>query len=247
MAKKKESGRGCFAWVWQWAIRIVGGGVLLLCGLSLLVAVFNGDEGAPLPTRAALLSETRVTDVATVATETDEPTETDAEPDVETDTPAPSSTWTDTPTITATATVTDTPAPSATPSLETLAMQAFADVFGASRVGDIELLIVNDLVVTIRFPLTDLSAWAARREAELRLPQLVCAFREKGLIDQNYQITGTIAVVDAFGNTRQVEGVETIVPYDIVAQINCEAADQYNVNLEVIAARYDVHPLLQDN
>lgn len=131
--------------------------------------------------------------------------------------------------------------------LEGEARASVAEIFGSEQANEIETVVVNDIVVTLRFPLSDLSAWAARTEAENQLPKLVCELRERGLTGRTYQITGTISVVNALGNTSRAEGVETIIRPEIINAINCENADQYLVNLSAIAERYDVNPLIQGN
>lgn len=200
------------------------------CGLTLVAYVFTPQEiKDESSTRVAITQSYRETQRAL-------PTET------ATDTPVPS----ETPLPSATPTITNTPAPTSPPTVEELASIAFADVFGQPRVDEIATLIVNDIVVTLRFPLTDFSAWSARREAELEFPNLVCALREQGLSNRTYQITGTIGVIDSFGNSSIAEGVETIVPASVVSQINCEAAEMFQVNLANIAERYDVNPLIQE-
>lgn len=155
----------------------------------------------------------------------------------------PSVTMTNTPLPSPTPTVTNTPMLSATPSLEDIAIEAVEDAMTAKR-DDIEMLIVNDIVVTLRFPLNDVSAGFARREAELMFPQLVCNLRDGGLVNRDYQITGMIDVVDALGNSSTAKGVEMILPWSVTEQLNCE--NVFNINLAMVAERWSVSPLLQE-
>ncbi len=146
-------------------------------------------------------------------------------------------------TLEPTATITNTPVPSATLSLEDIAIEAVEDAMTAKR-DDIEMLIVNDIVVTLRFPLNNVSAGFARREAELMFPQLVCNLRDGGLVNRDYQITGMIDVVDALGNRSTAKGVEMILPWSVTEQLNCE--NVFNINLAVVAERWSVSPLLEE-
>lgn len=108
---------------------------------------------------------------------------------------------------------------------------------------DIATLIANDRVVTLRYALSDFSASAARHQAEVEFPRFVCALREAGFTQQEFAFTGTIQVVDSFGNEGTAEGVEMILPARTVAAINCDNLS--NVDLSEIAERYDVSPLLR--
>lgn len=142
-------------------------------------------------------------------------------------------------------------APTAIPTLtpipgpEDMALAAFIAAVGSYRVDDIETLVVNDIVVTIRFPLSDIGEWSMRREIEDLFPELVCELREAGLTGRTYQLTGTIGLVDSFGNTSRGEGVEMIIPAANVARLNCDESAIYNIDLSVVAERYDVHPALR--
>jgi hypothetical protein len=150
--------------------------------------------------------------------------------------------WTQTPTPTNT----PTPIPSPTDTPEDMAIAAFSAAISRSRVESIETLVVNDIVVTIRFPLSDLSAGAARSEIENLFPKLVCELKEIGLTGRTYQLTGTISLIDAFGNTSIGEGVEMIIPAENVARLNCDESTIYGINLSIVAERYDIHPALQN-
>lgn len=132
--------------------------------------------------------------------------------------------------------------PEVTQTAEERAREVFEGVFGSR---ELEQLLVNDLVVTLRFPLTDLSAGSARFEAEHRFVELACELKDAGFTGLTYQITGTITVVDNFGNTHPAEGAELILPSDSIAQMNCE--NQTYIDLNSIAERFDLHPALQDN
>lgn len=163
-------------------------------------------------------------------------------------TPAP----TDTPTATLTLTITDTAQPTPTPTITetptstptlTDDERAKAALSGIVREDNLETFIVNDRVVTIRYKLASVDA--ALSEARLSFPKLVCRFREAGFITQTFQITGTITLVDAYGNELVREGVEMILPSDSAAKINCE--NTYMVDLAAIAERYDIHPALLEN
>jgi hypothetical protein len=149
-----------------------------------------------------------------------------------------------TPIPSATPTITNTPAPTRVPTLEDFVIRAMEDAVSANR-DDIKTLVVNDNVVTLRFPLIDFNAYWARQEAEKGFPELVCNLREAGLVNRAYQITGTIEVVDASGNVFPREGVEMILPWSAIANINCDNVSA--VNLSVIAERWDMHPALRDS
>jgi hypothetical protein len=95
----------------------------------------------------------------------------------------------------------------------------------------------------MRFPLTNLSAGLARSEAERGFIELTCELLEVGLTGRSYQITGTIEVVDSFGNVSTAEGVEMILSAAAASRINCD--NQGDVVLANIADRWDVHPALR--
>jgi len=210
---------------------VVLGLASFILAVVLLVMLFSGGDdnssSKALPTVAELPTEVLDSELTLVA----------AMSVIPSGTPEPTATITDTPMPSA------TPLPTATVSPEELVMAAVEDAVTADR-EDIEQLIVNERVVTLRFPLNNVSAGWALDEAELMFPQLVCNLRDAGFIDRTYQITGTIGVVDSFGNTSQAEGVEMILPWSATEQINCE--NIYNVNLAVIAERWTVSPLLQE-
>lgn len=134
----------------------------------------------------------------------------------------------------ATVAPTDTP----TRSPEDVARDAYREAMGRSRLDDLDRLIVNERIVTIRFALGSFPITTA----ETFYPQLVCELRGAGLTGRTYQITGTVNLVDNFGNVFEGEGVEMILYWDTISQINC--GSPHNVNLPAIADRWDVHPAL---
>lgn len=139
------------------------------------------------------------------------------------------------------ASATETSVPIVTKRVEDLAREVFVDTFSSQR--ELMTLVVNDLVVTMRFPLTDLSASSARFEAESRFVDLVCNLRDAGLTERTYQITGVITMVDNFGNRSLAEGAEMILPWDAISQMNCD--NKPFINLAAISERFDLHPALE--
>lgn len=253
---------GCRAGCMRYMRMIVIGFFVVVCGIPLLMSALGlsrDNEDDVLPTAAVLPSVTVVVAAAPTETETPLPTETSTNTQEatatalpETDSPTntattlPTATVTNTPTSTAAAE--DTPLPTYTPNPEEVAREAFVKSFGLRAADEIETLIVNDIVVTIRFPLNDISAYFARREAEIQLPDLVCELREAGLTNRTYQITGTIAIITASGQSRRAEGVETIIPPDVIDGLNCaDTMARMNINLAALAERYDVSPLLLED
>ena len=244
---------------------------VLFCMIPLGIALFQEATGIvilpttePLPTSVALAvpSETpAATNILPSATNTLPPATNTLPPATATitHTPGPTATATETslptetstPTMTATATatstVTDTPTITPTPSPEDIARQAFGSVFGDSRIDEIQTLVVNDIVVTIRFPLNDISAYFIRKEAELEFPTLVCALRDAGLTNRNYQITGTMTIITNTGQRAPAEAIETIIDSSMIARLNCEGTPWMNFSVENIAERYDIHPLLLED
>lgn len=237
---------------------------IFFCMIPLGIAVFQEATGIvilpttePLPTSVALAvpSETpAATNILPSATNTlpaATATMTDTAGPTATATETPLPTETATPTLTATATATstatDTPTITPTPSPEDIARQAFGSVFGNSRIEEIQTLVVNDIVVTIRFPLNDVSAYFIRKEAELEFPTLVCALRDAGLTNRNYQITGTMTIITNTGQRAPAEAIETIIDSSMIARLNCEGSPWMNFSVENIAERYDIHPLLLED
>lgn len=116
---------------------------------------------------------------------------------------------------------------------------------------DIVFLLVNENVVTARWHLSDLAAWAARHEATTHPPDIACRLRAAGFTGQTYQLTGLLAVVDAMGNERDAEGVEVIIPPALHEQFNCENVVMINIENAVRVssapdAAFRLHPLLQE-
>lgn len=106
-----------------------------------------------------------------------------------------------------------------------------------------ETLIVNDRVVTLRFALSDLSAGVALMEGRTGFARLACALRAAGFVSQTYQITGTVQLVDPYGNVSTGEGIEMILGPAAYNRMNCDNPGM--IDLARIAERYDVHPALQ--
>lgn len=151
-------------------------------------------------------------------------------------------TITATPSITPSATITDTITPTSTPGLDDAARNAFTQAFGTDR--ELVRLIVNDIVVTIRFPLNNFSENAARSDAESGFVNLVCNLIQEGLVNRTYQITGTIDMINPeTGSRSTAEGAEMILPAGAVTQVDCE--NRTSIDLEVVAERFDWHPVLE--
>lgn len=231
MGKQKQSDKRPL-----WQRLLIWGGIGFV-GLLVLSLVLQALGVIPDAEERAATETAEAVAIASLPTEVPSITPTHTETATATITPIPS----ETPIPSATATITNTPMPTPTLGPESVAETAFINVFGRNR--EIQTLIVNERVVTIRFPLTDLSVRSARFEAETRLVDLTCALREAGFTGRTYQITGTIMLVDDFGNTFPGEGVEAIIPAEVVQQINCE--NMALVDLAAIAERFDLHPALQ--
>ena len=204
-------------------LMVVGVLVLATVGLFLFWAMRAGS-GEAVPTLAVLPSVTFTPSVTPTVTATATATAT--------------ATVTPTYTPSHTATVTLTPTYTPTRSPEDVARDAYREAMGRSRLDDLDRLIVNERIVTIRFALGSFPITTA----ETFYPQLVCELRGAGLTGRTYQITGTVNLVDNFGNVFEGEGVEMILYWDTISQINC--GSPHNVNLPAIADRWDVHPAL---
>jgi hypothetical protein len=135
-----------------------------------------------------------------------------------------------------TRTPTPSPTATATPSAEDLVRQVFDNSWFAGR--KIELLVVNEQVVTLWFPMTNLSAGAVKYEAETQFAVLACALRTAGLTGRKYQFLGTVKMVDAAGRERSMKIVEVIISAAAIRQMNCDAP---LINLPELADRFWYH------
>lgn len=249
--------------------RFGGGRMKLILGflgicLGLRLCIFIGDSTGVLPdaseTQAAetqifesrtLVAETQfwvaATEVTFTPTASFTPTFTPSITLTASDTPLPSNTPfpsdTPLPTNTPRPTLTPTDVPTRTPQEE--AERAIKNTRGTGlRDQDVERVIVNDRVVTLRYRFlrhfSDTDEYLDQAQKDFGL--IICNLLSKGFTTQTFQFTGLIPTVDSFGNEGWSEGVEMILPADVAQQINCDNLEA--VNFENIAERYDIHPLL---
>ena len=239
VVQQKKGGRGCFRTL---VYIFIAGVVVSVVLASLVPSQDSNDEVSSLPTTVTDILEALVVEVTIVesplpiTTTLPTATATTTASATVTETPLPTATITDTPLPT------EIPLPTNTPTRETIAETVVRSVIGQNT--ELQSFVVNDLVVTVRYPLTDLSAGMARRQAERDFAELACALREAGFATQTFQFTGTIGLIDAFGNAFTGEGVEMILEAGTAARMNC--AEPFFIDLSAIAERYDVHRLLQE-
>lgn len=79
---------------------------------------------------------------------------------------------------------------------------------------------------------------------EWKILEITCAWRDLRQWDGwRFQFTGRITVVDALGNTSNVDGLRVILPPESIAGLNC--ALTASLRLQPIAELYEKHRLLE--
>lgn len=205
--------------------------VLGFCVVALLVAPSSEELAGTETVQAVAAAGTATVIALTPPTSTPEPSAT----------PLPS----------ATPTVTNTPLPTSTQEPEDAAMSILRGVIGPQRA--VERVLVNDLVVTLRWELSGFSGPAARQQGDRDIVTLSCRLRDAGFDQQRYQLAGLITVYDTTtGNERTAEGIEVVVPPSVYQAFNCDNAIIIDIEAALRFsddpdARYDVHRLLLES
>lgn len=71
----------------------------------------------------------------------------------------------------------------------------------------------------------------------------ICGLLDAGFTSHNFRFTGTVELVDSFGNIRKDDGIIVIVWPETAAKFNCE--NTFMVNLDRVADSYYAHPALR--
>lgn len=133
------------------------------------------------------------------------------------------------------------PTAKATQSLDEIASSIIRNTVGTElRDSDVEMVIANDRVVTLRYHLRETGLpFFYKLQADTDFVLLVCNLRKNGFTTQTFQFSADAPVTDSFGNKVYVEAVEMILAPETAARINCD--NPKGVVLEDIAERYTVN------